>query len=370
MIQKLAEEKQGSSDFSTALLAAALAYADRGFAPIPVKGKRAAVDWKQYQARRPDEQTLRRLFSSENVTGLALITGAVSGGLAVRDFDQADAYAVWAGQNRADAAILPTVQTYRGFHVWGRLDAEEYIDFGGGDGELRADRGHYIVCPPSIHPSGTQYQWINQLSDTLPLLPQSLLKTTQANTSIHTACVPTGIENLIAQTLPTGPGQRHKCVWRLARGIKALMPDAKRADLRRIVEKWHGLALAVVRTKDFSTTWTDFVTAWQNVKYPAGVAFWAAVQASEDIALKGLAASYDADLRKLAKLCAALQAQSPGGTFFLGCREAEAIGISRMKACRLFRVLQFDGVLLLVTKGSKASGKSSEWLFRCPDADS
>src|SRR5262249_35906314 len=170
------------------------------------------------------------------------------------------------------------------------------------------------------------------------------------------------IETLIVQTLPTGPGQRNRCIFKLARGLKALIPDAKSVELRLIVQKWHSLALSVIRTKDFSTTWTDFVTAWQNIKRPAGMAFQAALVAAEHIELTGVAASYDGDLRRLAQVCVALQAQT-SGTFFLGCRQAKAIGIERMAACRLFRVLRFDGVLELVRKGSKASGRASEWLF-------
>jgi hypothetical protein len=99
----------------------------------------------------------------------------VRGGLAVRDFDVAGAYSAWAAANPDDAARLPTVQTARGFHVYGRLEEETFDDLG--DSELRADSGHYVLLPPSVHPSGHTYTWVHPLPDAptpLPILPSSL----------------------------------------------------------------------------------------------------------------------------------------------------------------------------------------------------
>ena len=33
-------------------------------------------------------------------------------------------------------------------------------------------------------------------------------------------------------------------------------------------------ALAAIRTKDFTTSWTDFTWAWERVKVPAGTPSW------------------------------------------------------------------------------------------------
>src|SRR5258708_1406228 len=127
-----------------ALLEHALAYAaQRAWSIIPVKAKKAAVSfWGPFQERPADDKTLRRLFAKKDITGLAVILGSVSGGLAARDFDQADAYHAWAARYPDQASILPTVRTQRGFHVYGYLDSEIFTKFD--DGELRADSGHYI----------------------------------------------------------------------------------------------------------------------------------------------------------------------------------------------------------------------------------
>jgi hypothetical protein len=132
------------------LLPWALDYAARGWAIIPTIDKGAVAKWKKFQERPPDEASLRRLFARPGVNGLAAIAGSVSGGLAVRDFDRQEAYLAWASAHPDDASRLPTVRTFRGSHVFGRLDADAYHgEFG--DGELIGDSKHYVSLPPSLH---------------------------------------------------------------------------------------------------------------------------------------------------------------------------------------------------------------------------
>ena len=133
-----------------ALIDHALAYAARGWSIISVMGKKAAGLWMPFQEKAADEATLRQLFARPGITGVAVILGSVSGGLACRDFDVVDAYHAWAANNPQDAAVFPTVKTARGFHVYGHLNEDIFVDLD--DGELRADSGHYVLLPPSIHP--------------------------------------------------------------------------------------------------------------------------------------------------------------------------------------------------------------------------
>jgi hypothetical protein len=360
-----------------AFLDFALAHASRGWSIIPVIGKKASGLWKPFQQERADDETLGRLFAKKCITGLAVITGKVSSGLAVRDFDKLDAYRSWANANPGDASTLPTVQTARGFHVYGRLGDETFTKYD--DGELRADRGHYVLLSPSVHPDGSVYSWINQLPSigvALPLLPFSLTHHAHHDTqdhsdnarqpSKHIACAHhKPLQEIIVRTLPNGPGRRNHCIFQLARALKALIPDAGPADLRTIVQEWHHQALPIIRTKDFSESWTDFVISWDRIKQPAGRLFRAAVETAESIALVGVGASYKGHLRRLAQLCAALQAQSGDSPFFLGCREAgEFLHIDKTQAWRLLKTLQFDGILQRVTKGTKTTRKASEWRFK------
>jgi hypothetical protein len=352
------------------LLDAALAYAGRGWSILPVRGKRAAVKWTRCQTERPDPDIISGMFRRPGITGLAVITGAVSGGLAIRDYDQAGSYDRWADVYRDEAGQLPTVQTARGYHVYGRLDTEQYVTLP--DGELRADSCHYVVLPPSRHPDGGAYQWMVPLPPAgtpLPLVPASLTQQqAQADPAQPIACVPQCSHDAILATLPTGPGQRNRRLFELARRLKGTMPNADADTLRAIVREWHRLAQPVITTKDLGTTWADFGFAWQRVRYPAGQSFGAGAAAAENIVLAGVAAGYDGDLRRLAQLCAALQAQHGDRPFFLGCRQAgDYLGVPRMTAWRLVQAMTFDGVLLAVRKGTKGSGdapgKASEWRF-------
>jgi hypothetical protein len=260
------------------LLCYAMGYASRGWSIIPVKGKHPATRWKPFQQERASAGVLRKLFANEGVTGIAVVTGKVSGGLAVRDFDKADAYLAWAAEYPNDASVLPTVQTARGFHVYGRLNEETFADLG--DGEIRADTGHYVILPPSRHPDGSVYAWLNSLpeSEVLPHFPPSLTWRSQgrdpenanepndpnnSHVSFHVShgAGDAGIEQAIANTLPSGPRQRRKRLFDLARILKSIIPAANPAVLRAIVREWHGLALPVIRTKEFSPSWTDFIGA-------------------------------------------------------------------------------------------------------------
>src|SRR5262245_45023396 len=148
--------KSVATDTAQFLLESALDYARRGWSIIPVNGKEPIGLWKPFQTQAADERTLRRQFARRNVTGCAVIFGAVSGGLACRDWDDPDAYHRWAAEHPELAATLPTAKTARGFHVYFR-GPEEFADLG--DGEYRGDSGHYCVLAPSHHPDG-RYEWL------------------------------------------------------------------------------------------------------------------------------------------------------------------------------------------------------------------
>jgi hypothetical protein len=318
----------------SAILEAAIAYARRGWSIIPVVGKQPAGFWRPFQSRAADETTVKKLFSKNNITGVAVITGTVSGSLAIRDFDRADAYHAWVKANPADAAILPTVQTARGCHVYAAIDDEQFIDYG--DGELRGDSGHYTLLPPSAHPDGGAYTWtvpLPPIGQALPRMPDTLLRPwarhaqqMQADPCIHIACAtsanptPEAVHRLIVQSLPAGPGQRNRAIFDFARALKGVMSNATADELHPYMEQWHAQALPLIRTKDFDESWDDFVVAWGTVKYARGASLRSAVAKAEDVQLVGVAAGYTGTLRRLAQLCAELQAQAGDRPFFLGCR--------------------------------------------------
>ncbi len=149
-------------------------YRDFGWSVIPIRAgtKIAALrSWKPCQTKRPDEKQLRKWFGSGD-NQIAVILGEVSGGLACRDFDAMTEYETWAAAHPDLVGVLPTAQTSRGMHVYFEGHFEGRIEFEDSDGkhlgELRGGK-HYCMVPPSVHPGGHIYKWIN------PLLKDNLL---------------------------------------------------------------------------------------------------------------------------------------------------------------------------------------------------
>src|SRR5262245_27514443 len=110
------------------LLSEAMRYHRRGLCIIPVRKKKAAVPWERYETQRPSAAELEDMMSLPGITGAAVITGAVSAGLAIRDYDNGGrSYRRWAKRHPDLANTLPTVKTYRGYHVYHRAGSPLFV---------------------------------------------------------------------------------------------------------------------------------------------------------------------------------------------------------------------------------------------------
>ena len=133
--------------------------------PLRERSKRPALaSWKPYQESRPDAQDLHRWFASGG-RNLAVVCGEVSGppglGLAVLDFDR-PGFETWAEEHREIVKDTWISATGRrdGRHVWLLVPSgtnSSTFD----DGEVKAEGG-YIVAPPSLHPGGRRYRWLQR----------------------------------------------------------------------------------------------------------------------------------------------------------------------------------------------------------------
>jgi hypothetical protein len=385
-----------SSESLTTLLDWALDYARRGWTIIPVRGKKAVGKWRKYQTTRPDGATLRAMFGQKGVSGLAVVLGPASNGLGCRDFDDLDSYKSWAAEHPDLARTLPTVETCRGRHVY-FPGPEGFKQFG--DGEYRGDAGHYCLLPPSRHPDGPLYSWLVPLPDgDLPAIDPMqeglLLRETQ-NTqedSRHrggVGCPPPPslcpelsvsselsvfhdgggdkVEDIIKRTLPTREGERARRLFDLARLLKS-MPEYADADPRArkpILRRWHQLALPVIGTKPLEETWIDFLKAWPKVKFPVGLGpLDELLRRARDEPPPDIAFHYEQPgLRQLVALTALLQRNAGDRPFFLSCRTAAQFAGSPATASRWLFLLEQDGVLKLVSKGSQGTRKASEFRY-------
>ena len=409
-------------------------YAKRGWSVIPLTHeKKAACAWKRYQTSRADEAQLRRWFLegrgvTGEVVGIGIIGGAVSGGLAVRDFDKLDAYERWAEAHPDLAGTLPTVETPRpGRHVY-------FIAPTGtgtraqGDGELRGE-GAYVAAPPSLHPSGGRYTWairppvgplptVSDLvaaglifgGDALPLAkpPVGESGEMQGNgekkvppliscTSVshvphapHVSHAPhvrqggsalvrhedilpqnSRIETAIQSTIPTGKGQRHRQIFALARKLRAIAPNAKAGDFKAHVRRWHTLALPTIGTAEWAETWGDFASGLERVKKPMERSALQELLTTTDAEAPPACAADYADapaLCRLVKLCRALQrAAGAGVAFYLGQSAAgAALGVDQKTVSRYLAAMQADGIIRRTYAGH--TGKASEYVYTGDDA--
>ena len=85
----------------------------------------------------------------------------------------------------AAARNAPQVRTARGGHVYFEGTDQGTVSLG--YGELRG-RGSYVLCPPSIHPSGKEYVWLQEPRGRLPTVPPVVTRT--ANPSVGAGDMP------------------------------------------------------------------------------------------------------------------------------------------------------------------------------------
>jgi len=140
-----------------------------------------------------DERTILHWFDRWPDANVGVATGAP--GPSVLDVDDPRAGAVWLASLENDAT--PESATHRGRHLFYAGTATGTISLG--FGELR-QRGSYVVVPPSIHPSGDLYAWLNEpRSSTLPPVPAALVA--QATSA--------GVGEMVERAEKVGHGERH-----------------------------------------------------------------------------------------------------------------------------------------------------------------
>jgi hypothetical protein len=164
------------------------------------------------------------------------------------------------------------------------------------------------------------------------------------------------VGGLPTNTIPTQPGQRHRCLFELARYLKGVIPFASQQELRTILANWHTQHLEVVGTKEFSVTLTDFFTAWDKIKHPHGMTMKSILETIDNrsqLPAALLDLGYGTAGNQLVKICAALQAHHGENPLFLSARQAaDLLGVHYTDASKMLAAIVRDGVMTLVSKGS------------------
>jgi hypothetical protein len=324
--------------------------------------------------------------------GLAVVCGAISGGLTCRDFDEEAAYTEWRARYPHLAAKLPTVRTGKGFHVYFRSSCRSIRHLG--DGELRGNG--YCLLPPSIHPSGRPYKWVVPLpAGDLPCLDpaeaglappwtertestertedhretksniqgvlagasQKLGTRNQADSELEKR-----IDQAIRATLPRRPGERNQRIFDFARHLKAIpaLAEADPRELRPVIKRWHAAALAVITTIPFEDTWGDFQYAWSNVRFPKGEDPVEPIfERAEQQPFPAEAGLYEApETKRLVRFCREFQRAVGDHPFFLSCRTAARLfGMDYRTAATRLKAMRGDGLLQVVDGGGMKANR-------------
>lgn len=138
------------------LARAALGYAQRGWAPIPLspaaKVPAAGFPLRKYLELRPGREQVRRWWIATPKANVGLVMGH---GLIAVDMDRRHG-----GDNSVRGMYLPPTfvsETSDGFHLLYQMKGAPRKRISALPGVDLIGRGGYIVAPPSLHPSGKRY---------------------------------------------------------------------------------------------------------------------------------------------------------------------------------------------------------------------
>lgn len=147
-------------------------YQQLGFALIPAKHgqKHPSVKWRHYQEKGPSKKQVREWFKDAK-QNVAVLCGAPSLNLVVLDFDDMTVYPQFFKDQEIEQETL-VVKTGSGKrHVY--LRTEKPIDSFKIPQlriEVRSNR-NIVIVPPSLHPSGNHYEFLNEDVKTVLTVP-------------------------------------------------------------------------------------------------------------------------------------------------------------------------------------------------------
>lgn len=164
-------------------------YFDRGWSVIPLTGKRPALSsWREFQTKRASLDQVREWFG-ESSANMGIVTGRLSE-LVVVDCDSAKDAEYW--RQTFPKTPLAVRTGGGGTHFYYRYPADETIGNRAGLLSRRIDlraEGGYVAAPPSLHPSGSDYQWLSgsdyRLSDMPYFSPEWIIDKNASRSAVR-----------------------------------------------------------------------------------------------------------------------------------------------------------------------------------------
>jgi hypothetical protein len=153
------------ADADNQTLQAALEYAALGFAVFPCvyKSKEPAVSRRFYSAT-ANPATIQRWFGGTVSYNIAIRTGLASGAWVLDVDDRHGGFASIADLEQRHGPLPSTrrCKTANGEHLWWRTNCPVQCSASrvGHGLDVKADAG-YVMVPPSVHPDGPVYTWVN-----------------------------------------------------------------------------------------------------------------------------------------------------------------------------------------------------------------
>jgi hypothetical protein len=151
------------------MLHEALDYAECGLAVFPTQGKVPFKHSHGVKDASTDPDWIRRKWAQHPGANIAIACGSASQIIVVDD-DSDEARAELATLEAKYGPLPPTAmsKTKRGHHRYFAIPEGHSIPHkakkNGSPLEIISDR-HYVLAPPSIHPSGIRYEWANDITE-------------------------------------------------------------------------------------------------------------------------------------------------------------------------------------------------------------
>lgn len=158
------------------------------------------------------------------------------------------------------------------------------------------------------------------------------------------------VQRAIALTLPNGPDQRRRKLFKLARILQS-NPEIAKLDpmhLEPVLREWHQRAKGSINHKEFETSFADFCDGWRRVKYPAKSGPVAEIfHRARSQEPPSVSAQFPSPCAKLlCAFCRELQREAGNEPFWLDERTAAMLlGVSQPAVNYWFRELRRRGIL-------------------------